>query len=166
MWFKTRKNRRSTRRKQRGGALSTYGLTVRFHEGRVNVNANTSKEVNLSKVQQEPIVSWSKQLGKVTFICWDPDAPSPQNPSGYLHWFACDQVGTTPTAAAWTWTPPKPPHGFLHHYIFGIYKQMDGHMVQIPKERTPFSIDNFVEENKLTLLEKVGFRTQEKSWFG
>ena len=164
MWSMTRKRRakkRLTRRRQYGGA---NGLTVHFHNSRKNANL-TSKKLLLSDVQEEPQVSWSKQPGPVTFICWDPDAPSPQNPSGYLHWFACDQTGTTPTTAAWSWTPPAPPHGFPHHYFFGIFKQTDGHVVQIPKARAPFDLEAFATENKLSLLEKVGFITETTSWF-
>jgi len=164
MWFTTRKRRyrRQTRKRQYGGAT---GLTVHFHASRKNANARV-KKLLLADVQEEPQVSWSKQAERITFICWDPDAPSPQNASGFLHWFACDQTGTTPTRAAWNWTPPAPPHGFPHHYFFGIFKQTDGNVVQIPKARAPFDLDAFAAENKLILLEKVGFITETTSWFG
>lgn len=153
---------KTRRRKQRGGA---GGLAVHFHTTGVNATASVGT-VAKDKVQEKPMVTWSKQTEPVTFICWDPDAPQPSKAEGYLHWFASNQTDTQPTNPQFDWTPPAPPHGFPHHYYFGIFKQTDGVQVRVPDGRTPFNIDEFVATNKLVLLEKVGFITETTSWLG
>ena len=160
--WKKQKPKPTRRRKQRGGAA---GLAVHFHTTDVNATASVGV-VSKDKVQEKPQVHWNKLPGRLTFICWDPDAPEPAKAKGFLHWFASNQTDTQPTNSQFDWTPPAPPHGFPHHYYFGLYQQTDGSQVSVPTERTPFSIDEFVAENKLTLLEKVGFITETTSWFG
>ena len=155
------KKRKTRKRKQRGG-FEPF-LTVHFASSNVKLNSNM-KEVELADVQEKPHVTWSQQEGPVTLICWDPDAPTPREPKGYLHWLATNQTGTFPSGEQVPWSPPAPPHGFLHHYYFGLYKQTDGVSVQIPA-RTPFSLDDFVTKNGLSLITRVGFQTETKSWF-
>ena len=153
--------RKTRKQKQRGGYEPFF--TVRFPSSNVKVT-NSEKEVELAQVQEKPQVTWSLQAGPVTLICWDPDAPTPNKAEGFLHWFATNQTGTFPIGEQVAWTPPTPPHGFLHHYYFGLFKQTDGIPVQIPG-RTPFNLDDFVTKNGLSLITRVGFQTETKSWF-
>ena len=159
----TRKIKKTRKRKQRGGYEPF--LTVRFASSNVKPSSNYEREVKLADVQEKPQVTWSQQEGPVTLICWDPDAPQPSERVGFLHWMAINQTGTFPSGEQVPWTPPAPPHGFLHHYYFGLFKQMDGVPVTVPA-RHPFSLDDFVKKNGLSLITQVGFQTETKSWLG
>ena len=158
----TRKIKKTRKRKQRGGYEPF--LTVRFASSNVKPSSNYEREVKLADVQEKPQVTWSQQEGLVTLICWDPDAPQPSERQGFLHWMAINQTGTFPSGEQVPWTPPAPPHGFLHHYYFGLFKQTDGVPVTVPA-RHPFSLDDFVKKNGLSLITQVGFQTETKSWF-
>ena len=159
----TRKIKKTRKRKQRGGYEPF--LTVRFASSNVKPSSNYEREVKLADVQEKPQVTWSQQEGPVTLICWDPDAPQPSERQGFLHWMAINQTGTFPSGEQVPWTPPAPPHGFLHHYYFGHFKQTDGVPVTVPA-RHPFSLDDFVKKNGLSLITQVGFQTENKSWLG
>jgi phosphatidylethanolamine-binding protein (PEBP) family uncharacterized protein len=158
----TRKIKKTRKRKQRGGYEPF--LTVHFASSNVKPSSNVEREVKLADVQEKPQVTWSQQAGPVTLICWDPDAPRPSEHQGYLHWMAINQTGTFPSGEQVPWTPPAPPHGFLHHYYFGLFKQTDGVPVTVPA-RYPFSLNDFVKKNGLSLITQVGFQTETKSWF-
>ena len=158
-----RRTRRQTRKQRQRGGYEPF-LTVRFQSSNIKPSSNVEREVKLADVQEKPQVTWSQQPGPVTFICWDPDAPTPNKPEGFLHWLAINQTGTFPSGEQVPWTPPSPPHGYLHHYHFGLYKQTDGISVTIPA-RHPFSLDDFVKKNGLSLITQVGFQTETKSWF-
>lgn len=93
------------------------------------VAANLGNELIPTEVVSQPKLQWFGQDDELfALVCFDPDAPSRQNPKAreYRHWLVVNIPGSFVDAGEKVvdYQGPTPPLGTgLHRYIFLIYKQ-------------------------------------------
>jgi phosphatidylethanolamine-binding protein (PEBP) family uncharacterized protein len=135
-----------TRKVQRGGQVE--GLKF---SGKLNVTlANTvarGQIVNQSLTIEKPLVKWPVEADTYyTLICVDPDATA----KSWLHWLVINCDGSTPESGSEIvkWAPPTPPSG-THTYYFCLFSHAYKLVIDAPKQRGYFKIDEFARDNGL-----------------
>lgn len=138
---KHKKNVKSTRRKQKGGAFS-----VQF-EGKEAAGNLRSRNQTLI----QPSVQWNiKSNALYTVLMWDPDAPA----ASWIHWFVVNIPGATLSEGQTLlpYEPPSPPSG-THRYYVTVYQQVQELSILKPEERGNFDVARFVSRYG---LRKIG----------
>ncbi len=136
----TRKHRKGTRRKMRGG------FRVQF--------ASRDAVGNLrprSETLEQPVVQWNSGNGSglYTVLMWDPDAPA----ASWIHFLVVNIPGSNilDGETILSYTPPSPPSG-THRYYVSLYKQPGRISVSAPPQRGNFDVAGFVETHGLTKI--------------
>ena len=138
---KHRKNAKSTRRKQKGGAFS-----VQFQGKEAMGNVRPQNQT-----LEQPIVQWNaKSNGLYAILMWDPDAPAPS----WIHWFVVNIPGAqlSEGETLLSYKPPTPPSG-THRYYVTVFQQPQHLTIYIPGERGNFSVPQLVSQHG---LRKIG----------
>ena len=125
------RNKRQTRKKQKGG-----GFSVQFQGKEARGNLRPREET-----LQQPTFHWNANPDTLyTVLMWDPDAPA----SSWIHLLVIN-IPTSDLSQGQTvisYTPPTPPSG-THRYFVTLYRQPQEISVPTPKERGNFNVQSF-----------------------
>lgn len=121
--------------------------------------------IDLSHVQAQPKIKFSIPHNKYyTLLMADPDAPSRKNPKYkyWLHWLVMNNndeiIGFSPSN--------PPPKSGKHRYYIYLFEQPNK-IENLPQSneygRKNFSIDNFINKYKLSLVSGVMYETENKT---
>lgn len=121
-------------------------LTISLHLGSLPVKSGSF--VDLIDSRETPIIDWDQDPKKdYVIVFYDPDA-------SHLHWI---QQGFHDLI---DYTPPNPPQGETHTYVFDIFESPINRPVKIPfgyrSRRTRFDVNNY---NFGKLVGSVWFKT-------
>mmetsp|Transcript_15707 Transcript_15707/g.38228 ORF Transcript_15707/g.38228 Transcript_15707/m.38228 type:complete len:169 (-) Transcript_15707:25-531(-) len=140
------------------GALEDFQVVYEGHEV-------VGQRLTRQETARQPGVS-APALGAAStaphaVLMWDPDAPSPANPTcnAWLHWIYVDATGShlTHGVTVEPYAPPTPPEG-THTYHIALYRQslLLG-SVSPPSGRCGFDVAAFVQQHGLQLVEERTF---------
>lgn len=126
-------------------------ITISFNKP---VKCGEKLEKNIT--ENHPQIEWNKDPNKIyTIIMFDPDAPSPKNPTkkNFLHWLIINNDKTINS-----YTPPSPPHGSGNHrYFVAIFEQDDNikDITEFPREK--FDVKKFAKDHNLQIYALTKF---------
>jgi phosphatidylethanolamine-binding protein (PEBP) family uncharacterized protein len=143
---KNRRNNKSRKKIIKGG----NNLVVKY-KNKILLGQKLTK----SETSFPPSINFSSQLNKLyCLIMWDPDVPTQIQP-GFLHWLVTNLESQNDIInnQLITYKGPSPPSG-THRYFFGLFEQT-GHILSQPIKRQNFSIEEFINKNKLRKIVEV-----------
>jgi phosphatidylethanolamine-binding protein (PEBP) family uncharacterized protein len=130
-----------------------------------NEKITNKEKVELSKVQNQPVIKFNSKNKYYTIIMADPDAPSKDDPKYkyWLHWIKVNiysnELNTGEDLI--DFAPPTPPSGTgYHRYLFILCEQPNKLDFKKPLTRKNFSIASFIKENKLKMIDHIYYKTK------
>lgn len=152
---------------------------------KISINDKNIKDgiyIPFEESQTVPKISFNqKQQKKFTILMVDPDAPSRSNPI-YKYWLHLLTINNNNNSNSnnnniiVNYEPPSPPKkSGKHRYIFYLLEQShdlnkDNIIIPkkfidkngSPKERNNFNLGEFIENNKLKIIDSIYFETEKK----
>jgi len=140
--------------------MSSFKVTIG------NITINDGMILPFDMTQQKPKITFDKNQGdKFIILVVDPDAPTRKNPI-YKYWLHLLIINNNDTIVDYEF--PSPPAGSgKHQYVFYLLKQeqiLNRANLNVDKniKRNNFNVAEFMNHNKLKIVDSVYFETERK----